>query len=109
VGAGGVYTFDSADGGLGVLLNYSYTDSTHGGFSKTTIAKPIGTAPYCQIDYVTTDEVGGTYYVRIFNAIIGKLSRGFKITDFMMPELDFEFGQNQAGQVYTESFSPAGS
>jgi hypothetical protein len=105
----GTYTFDSADGGLGVLLNYSYSDSTHGGFEKTTIARTIGTAPTCQLDYVSTDAVGGTYYVRVFSAVISKLSRQFKLTDFMMPELDFEFGQNQAGQVYTESFSPSGA
>jgi hypothetical protein len=106
--ASGIYTFDSMDAGLGVLLNYSYLDTLHGGYSKTTAAKTIGTAPTVQIDYVTTDAVGGTLYVRFYNAIVSKLSRQFKITDFMMPEIDFEFGQNSAGNVYMESYSPSG-
>jgi hypothetical protein len=107
--ANGTYTFDSLDGGLGVFLNYSYLDSTHGGFTKITTAKTIGLAPTVMLDYVTTDPVGGTYYFRAYCAIMSKLSRSFKITDFMMPELDFMVMQNAAGQVYEESFSPSGA
>lgn len=106
VSNGGTYTFDSVDAGLGVYLNYAYTDTVDGGFTKITTSRQIGLMPTFQIDYVTQDPVGGTFYIRIFAAVAAKLSRSFKLTDFMMPELDFEFGQNSAGNVYMESYSP---
>jgi hypothetical protein len=104
----GTYTFDSVDSGVAVALNYSYKDTTHGGFMKTTIGRSIGTMPVFELIYATSDAVGGAYYVRFFNCISTKLAKSFKLVDFMMPEIDFMMAQNQAGQVYEESFSPAG-
>jgi hypothetical protein len=109
VSTGGTYTFDSVDAGAAALLNYSYKDTTHGGFTKTTIAKPIGTMPVFELIYVTVDAVGGSFYCRFYNCISTKLGRGFKLTDFMMPEIDFLMAQNAAGQVYLESYSPSGA
>jgi hypothetical protein len=108
--AGGTYTFDSLDAGAAVDLNYSYgTASTAGGYQKTTYAQNIGQMPTFRVDYVTTDPVGGTFYFRAYCCVSAKLSRSFKITDFMMPELDFELGVNAAGAVYLESYSPQGA
>jgi hypothetical protein len=108
--AGGTYTFDSLDGGMLVDASYSYSSATSaGGYQKITSAQNIGKMPTFQIDYVTTDPVGGTFYFRGYAAVSSKLSRSFKITDFMMPEIDFELGQNPAGQVYLESYSPQGA
>lgn len=106
--ATGVYTFDSVDAGVAVLLNYAYTNTVSGGYSKTTIARQIGQMPTFQLDYVTTDPQGGTFYFRAYACVAAKLTKGFKLTDFMMPELDFELAQNAAGQVYMESYSPTG-
>jgi hypothetical protein len=107
VSAGGTYTFDSLDGGASVNLSYGYTNTTSGGETSTIQNQLIGFAPTFQMDYVTTFN-GKPYYIRIFNAIATKLSQSFKLTDFMMPEIDFSVYANTAGQVYEVSYADVG-
>ncbi len=100
----GVYTFASADASAAVKINYAYTDTTG---QKITLAnQPIGTTPTFQLDYVST-LYGATYYMRFFNCISSKLSRSHKLTDFVMPEIDFAFFANAAGNIYEMSQSTA--
>ena len=97
----GVYTFSSADhtSGISVLINYAYTFSTGAtGMSQTMLNNPIGTTPTFQLDYVST-LYNATYYLRLFNCIGGKSAFAHKLTDFMMPEYDFEFFSNANQQV----------
>jgi hypothetical protein len=99
--AAGVYTFSSADhtSGISVLISFAYTWTTGAPGQNLTLANnPIGTTPTFQIDYKTT-LYGATYYVRLFNAIASKWTMNHKITDFAMPEYDFEFFANAAQQV----------
>lgn len=103
--AAGVYTFSAADQttqtGLGStpLVGISYAYTATAGQSKTVTNQAIGTSPTFQLDYATVHE-GITYYVRFYKCIASKLSSAFKLTDFMMPEVDFEFFANAAGNVY---------
>jgi hypothetical protein len=94
----GVYTFAAADetAGVKVKISFAYQVTAAAGMSQVIQNALIGTTPTFQIDYKTT-LYGATYYLRLFQAIASKWSMGHKITDFAMPEYDFEFFAN-AGQ-----------
>ncbi len=98
--AAGVYTFSSADNtsGISVLISFAYTWLTAPGQSMTIANQQIGTTPTFQLDYKTT-LYGATYYLRLFQAIGSKWAMAHKITDFAMPEYDFEFFSNAAQQI----------
>ncbi len=102
--AAGVYTFYSADASASVLISYSYTTSTATQQNKIVTNQLIGVSPTFQLDYAMT-YLGAQYYLRFYSCIANKLTQQFKINDFMMPELDFEFFQNAAGQIYEASFT----
>lgn len=102
VTATGEYSFNTADEGLGVLVTYAYTSST-GGQTITVMNTPIGTTPVFQIDY-STSLYGNPYYVRFFACVSNKLARAHKLTDFMMPEVDFGFFALASGKVYEISY-----
>lgn len=95
----GEYTFAAADTGNLVITSqaYHYSSTATGQFQIVT-NQPIGTTPTFQLDYKTV-LYGATYYVRFYNCIGTKWAMGHKITDFAMPEYDFGFFQNAAGQV----------
>lgn len=94
----GVYNFASGDLGATLKLNYAYQSLT-AGQTITVVNEPIGTTPTFQLDFVST-LYGATYYLRFFSCIASKLTRAHKLTDFMMPEVDFAFFANSAGNVY---------
>jgi hypothetical protein len=97
----GAYLFSAADhtAGVTVTINYAYSYTTGAtGQYQTIVNELIGTTPTFQIDYKTT-LYGATYYLRIFQAIGSKWSMGHKITDFAMPEYDFEFFANAAQNI----------
>jgi hypothetical protein len=95
----GEYTFAVADhaSGLSVKMTFSYTYT--GGQRLVYTSKPLGQNTTFQIDYFTSLN-GLGYYVRFFNAVSTKLSLAHKLTDFAMPEIDFSFFTNDAGQLY---------
>jgi hypothetical protein len=96
----GVYLFSSADhvSGISVLISFSYTYATAPGQNQVILNTLIGTTPTFQLDYKTT-LYGATYYLRLFQAIGSKFALAHKITDFAMPEYDFEFFANAAQQI----------
>jgi hypothetical protein len=99
--AAGVYTFSSADNvsGITVLISFSYSFTTGSvGQSQIITNQLIGATPTFQVDYKTT-LYGATYYLRLYAAIGGKWTMNHKITDFAMPEYDFEFFANAAQQI----------
>lgn len=100
----GLYTFSTQDV-LGAVLkaNYAYQTLAQGQ-SITVTNQAIGTTPTFQLDYVTT-LYGATLYMRFFQCISTKLARAHKLTDFMMPELDFAYFANANGQIYTMAMS----
>lgn len=104
--AAGVYTFAAADTTKSVLITYAYT-LAGSGQKQTIVNTPIGTTPTFQLDY-TTSLNGNPYYLRFFAAVSSKLTQQFKLTDFMMPEIDFGIFANAAGNVYTASYADLG-
>ena len=97
----GVYTFASADNVFGVSVKISFAyHYTLGATGQSQIIQnlPIGNTPTFQLDYKTT-LYGATYYVRLFNAVGSKFALQHKISDFAMPEYDFEFYANANQQI----------
>jgi hypothetical protein len=97
----GVYTFAAADhaSGLSVKISFAYLFTASGGQRLVYGAKPLGQNTTFQIDYFTSLN-GLGYYVRFFNAISTKLAMAHKLEDFAMPEIDFSFFTNDAGDLY---------
>ena len=102
--ATGEYSFNASDSAVvgGVNLTYAYTSAT-GGQTITVKNTPIGTTPVFQIDYSST-LYGNPYYARFFACISSKLTRSHKLTDFVMPEVDFSFFALSNGDVYEISY-----
>lgn len=98
----GEYTFAAADTGKVVKFDYAYTVAT-GGQIITIENTEIGDSPFFQMDYATVFK-GRSYYMRVFSAIASKLTRSHKLTDFVMPEIDFESFADDSGRVYTASY-----
>lgn len=97
----GVYLFSSADNvsGISVIISFAYHYTTGAtGQSQTIVNNVIGTTPTFQLDYKST-LYGATYYLRLFQAIGSKTAFNHKITDFVMPEYDFDFFANAQQQV----------
>ena len=97
----GVYTFSTADhtSGFSVITSQAYSYTTGAtGQNQTITNQLIGTTPTFSLDYKSA-LYGATYYISIFQCIGGKYSIQHKITDFAMPEYDFEFFANAAGQI----------
>jgi hypothetical protein len=101
--ASGTYTFNSADAGINVIITFAYTHTALGGQKITIANQVIGSNPTFQLDYSST-LYGASYYVRFFNCTASKLVRAHKLTDFMMPEIDFVFFANAAGNVFEMSW-----
>jgi hypothetical protein len=97
--ATGVYTFNAGDVGASAVFSYAYTFTSGATGQNQTIGNSlIGTTPTFQMDYKTT-LYGATYYLRLFQCIGAKWSMAHKITDFALPEYDFEFFANAAQQI----------
>lgn len=95
--ANGVYTFSTADNaaGISVIITFAYKYTAAPGQFMQIANQPIGNTPTFQVDYKST-LYGMTYYLRLFQAIGAKTAYNHKITDFMMPEYDFQFFANPA-------------
>ena len=102
VDAAGNYTFAAADAGKALVSSYAYAVSASGQTLQVT-NQPIGTTPTFQLDYCTLYN-GRQFVFRFFKAVSNKLSMAFKLTDFVMPEIDFAFGADAAGRVVNAYF-----
>lgn len=96
--ATGVYTFNATDNAA--LINVSYTYTVPSGQFRTTIVNTaMGSAPTFQV-VLTNQYQGNQFTLKLYAALSSKLAFGFKNTDFVVPEFDFEAFANAAGQVY---------
>lgn len=101
----GTYTFAVADQ-VALLFNYSNFAAGGGGQQLQVVNQLIGSAPTFQMDYYTNlnQPTSKPFSVRLFACVSSKLSFGFKLEDFMMPNLDFDIFANPAGQVMNIDF-----
>ncbi len=107
--AAGVYSFNSADQGAGLLVSYTY--GVAGSGQKFTLSnQQLGVQPVFQAALETVYNAPGGLKkaVLTLNACVSnKLSMATKLDDFAIPELDFEAFADPAGNVLTWSFSEA--
>ncbi len=106
----GLYTFGSVDAGAGAAaggtaLKITYTDTSVPATYQSMVLQNqlIGTTPTFQLDYYTSlnQPTAKPFAIRVFNCVGSKHSIGFKLEDFAMPEFDFDFFANSAGNVFT--------
>lgn len=102
----GEYTFAAADTGKTVAYSYAYKQALVGQ-SQTIMNRPIGSTPTFQMDYISSLN-GKVFYVRFYQCTSSKLSMGFKLSDFPMPELDISCSANDAGQVMDIGYADRG-
>jgi hypothetical protein len=102
----GVYTFNTADTTKAVAITYAKT-VTGAGQRKIVTNQIIGQTPTFQLDYATVLN-NQNYYLRLYQCICSKFAQTFKLTDFMMPEIDFDIFANVSNQVYMASYADIG-
>ena len=97
----GVYTFNATDNAQSALFTYTNTVTTATLQSTIIANKLIGTTPTWQLDYYTNYNQPGAapFAIRLFQCVSNKLSLNFKLEDFVMPEIDFGFFANNAGNI----------
>ena len=97
--AAGVYTFAAADEGKAVLISYNYTISATGQ-SIPIASKLIGpTVNFAMNLYGVDPTTNQGYSLQLYNCVVSKFAFGTKLTDFVMPEFDFQYYANAAGAV----------
>lgn len=100
----GTYTFSTSDSIS--ALKFTYTDSVTTGQQITVANTLLGNTPAFQLDYYTNlnQPTSKPFAIRLFNCVSSKLSLASKLEDFIMPEIDFSFFANAAGNVYEMVF-----
>ena len=97
--AAGVYTFAAADEGKAVLISYNYAISASGQ-SLPIASKLIGPTVNFSMNLYGVDPTTNLgYSLQLYNCVVSKFAFGTKLTDFVMPEFDFEYYANAAGAI----------
>ena len=97
----GVYTFNSADTGAAVLIDYLYTAAT-GGTKIALSNQSMGTTPTFMGVFTTTAS-GKNLTLKLNVCTSNKLAIQTKIEDYTIPELDFEVMADAANNIGTLS------
>ncbi len=99
--ASGVYTFNAADTGAAVLIDYLYTAAT-GGAKVALSNQSMGTTPTFMGVFSTTAS-GKNVTLKLNLCTSSKLSLQTKIEDYTIPELDFEVMADASNNIGTLS------
>jgi hypothetical protein len=95
----GVYTFAAADEGKGILVNYTYTQTTTG-TSLVVSSHTMGWGPILAMNLVFPyDGIGIGVYLP--NVRLGKIDMSSKLDDYAMFSSDFEAFAGAAGTPAT--------
>lgn len=103
--ASGTYTFAAADTGLGVLISYSWTDTTTG-TTITLTSQLMGYAPVIQAFLFNTFR-GKQVAIQLNSCTMGQISIPSKQEDFWMSDIDFEANtdaSNTLGYLYADTY-----
>ena len=97
----GVYTFNNTQNAVAMLVSYNYNDTANG--KKITITNQLlGNAP--QFIGVFTNTFNGKQLTLNLNACMSnKLTLATKLSDFTIPQFDFEAFSDAAGNIGTLS------
>jgi hypothetical protein len=109
--AAGVYTFATADQGVGVLISYTY--SVAATVPSTTqniaVANPLigPTSTFSATLFSTDPTTNAQFSVTLNQCVASKFSFDTNIEDFAKPDFEFQAFANAAGQVMTFNFGDA--
>ncbi len=94
----GTYTFSTTDSTSWLSFTYTTAQSTVGQ-SLLVENQLLGQTPVFQLDYYTNfnQPQAKPFAVRLFNCVGSKITLATKLEDFVMPEFDFAFFANAAG------------
>jgi hypothetical protein len=104
VSAGGQYTFNSADAGKTVYINFQYTASSTLAKKSTVLNLPMGYAPSFQVDLMIPYN-NKTLHFTLHSCQGSKFSIATKQDDFVIPEFDFSAFATDDGRVLTWGLS----
>jgi hypothetical protein len=87
--ASGVYTFNSADAGVKVFVDYEYQPASVAPYRITINQQKMGATPVFMLTGMG-DYQGKQLGIQLNYCMIGKAMFNFKLEDFLIPELDGE-------------------
>jgi hypothetical protein len=93
----GTYTVGASDSGASLI--FTYTQNVATGQSLKISNQLLGQTPAFQLDYYTNynQPTAKPFAVRLFQCVSNKITLATKLEDFVMPEFDFGFFVNPAG------------
>lgn len=101
----GVYTFNTADVGVVMLINFQYTvAAASSGSTQAVLNLPMGYAPFFKAD-LTVVYASKIVTFSFFRCVSSKFNFGLKNEDFAVPEFDFSPMDDGTGQVMKWSTS----
>lgn len=105
-GAAGLYTFAAADQGLGIKVTFTSSSTAGNGQTIAVTNQNIGTTPTFQLDYYTAvnQPTSKAFAVRVYQAVSSKLTFPFKLEDFGIPEMEFDFFADTSDRVMDAYF-----
>ena len=105
--ATGIYTFATGDQGAGVLISYTYTNSSQGEYLA--IGNPLigPTSTFMATLFATDPTTNAQFSVTLNQCVASKFSFDTNIEDFAKPDFEFQAFANAAGQVMTFNFGDA--
>jgi hypothetical protein len=103
----GVYTFATGDQGQGVLISYTYANSSQG--ESLVIGNPLigPTSTFTATLFATDPTTNVQFSVTLNQCVASKFSFDTNIEDFSKPDFEFQAFANAAGQVMTFNFGDA--
>jgi hypothetical protein len=103
----GVYTINTSDENVALLISYTYTSTTAG--ENLTITNPLigPTATFSAVLFAADPTTNQQFSVRLNQCVASKFSFGTNIEDFAKPDFEFQAFANAAGQVMTFNFGDA--
>lgn len=100
----GVYTFNTADAGDSVYINYTYTESTTGN-TITIDQKLMGVTPTFQAWFQQSFN-NKMVTIKLLACVSNKLSFPTKLDDFVVQEFDFQAFANSGGHIGAITTAP---
>lgn len=102
--ATGIYTFASADQGLGVLISYEYAKTGTVGSYGTISNQLMGYSPFFMVE-LSKSYQGKNLLFKFNRCTSSKLALPFKNEDFAMPDFEVDVMADDAGNIGTYAFS----
>ena len=95
----GVYTFNVADAGAKVLINFKYSATSTGYVKQVVQSLKMGSTPYFSVDLMFTDMDNNTLTYTFYKCTSNKFSFSTKLDDFTMNNFEMEAIADEFGNI----------